>query len=102
MSKSFYEFDGRIAALLGIQDHPGYLLPFSENQAEGAWANGSCVVKNGSDPGGDLTPDGIKGKILGSLKTPDGRYGYFVEWDNKPKMPIFCVEEKMKLLEKKS
>lgn len=98
MSKTFHELDGRTAALLGIQDHPGYLLPFSKNHAEGAWANGSCVVKDGSDPEGDLTPDGIKGKILGSLKTPDGRYAYFVEWDNKPKMPIFCVEEKMKLL----
>jgi hypothetical protein len=102
MSKTFCEFDGRLAALLGIQDYPGYLTPFCKNQAEGAWANGSCVVKDGSDPDGDLTPDGIKGKILGSLEAQNGRYAYFVEWDNKPKMPIFCVEEKMKLLKGKA
>ncbi len=101
MSNSLYELDERTAVLLGIQNHPGYLTPFSKNQAEGAWANGSCVVKDGSDPDGDLTPDGIKGKILGSIKTPDRRYAYFVEWDNKPKMPIFCVQEKMRLLKEK-
>ena len=98
MTSNFYEFDERTAALLGIQNHPGYLTPFSKNQAEGAWANGSCVVKDGADPSGDVTPDGIEGKILGSLKTPDGKYAYFVEWDNKPKMPIFCVQEKLRLL----
>lgn len=98
-SKYFYELDEITASLLGIRLHTGYLTPFSKNQAAGAWANGSCVVKNGSDPGGDITSDGIKGKILGSLKTPEGEYAYFVEWDNKPKMPTFCVEEKMKLLE---
>ena len=101
MIKTIYEFDGEGAALLGIQDHPGYLTGFSKNQAEGAWANGSCVVKDGHDPDGDVTPDGIKGKILGSLKTPDGKYAYFVEWDNKPKMPIFCVQEKLRLLKGK-
>lgn len=96
------EFDEKTALLLGIQNHPGYLVPFCNKQAEGAWQNGSCVVKHGSDPGGDFTPDGIKGIILGSLKTSDGRYGYFVEWENNLKMPIFCVEEKMKLLERKT
>lgn len=101
MSKTLYELDGEFAALLGIQDHPGHLTPFCKNQAEGAWANGSLVVKNGSDPSGDVTPDGTKGKILGSLKAAEGQYAYFVEWDNKPKMPVFCVQEKMRLLAKK-
>jgi len=98
MNKKIYELDGRVAALLGVKEHAGYLLPFSKNQAKGAWENGSRVVKDGSDPDGDMTPDGIEGKILGSLKTPDGKYAYFVEWDNKPKMPIFCVQEKLRLL----
>lgn len=96
-----YEFDERTAMLAGIKNHPGYLTPFCNNQAEGAWENGSCVVKHGSDAGGDLTPDGIKGTILGSLKVPELGYGYFVEWENKPKMAIFCVEEKMKLVQMK-
>lgn len=99
MSWSFYELNGLTAISLGIRNHPGYLTPFCKKQAAGAWANGSCVVKSGSDPGGDVTPDGIKGKILGSLKAPNGGYAYFVEWENKPKFAIFCTEEKMKLLE---
>ncbi len=94
----FYEFDERTAAFFRIEEHPGYLTPFCKNQAEGAWENGSYIVKHGSDPGGDVTPDGIKGIILGSLKAPSGKYGYFVEWENKPKIAIFCAEEKMKLL----
>lgn len=97
--KNICELDEITAALLGIQNHPGYLTPFCKNQAEGAWENGSRVVKDGNDPDGDVTPNGTKGKILGSLKTPDGIYGYFVEWDDKPKMPILCMEEKMKLVE---
>lgn len=100
MNGKIYKLDERIAIQFGIQNHPGYLTSFSKNQAEGAWVNGSCVVKDGNDPGGDATPNGIKGEILGSLKVAE-KYGYFVEWENKPKMAIFCVEEKMKLLEKK-
>jgi len=97
MNKTNFAFDSGVARLLGIKNHPGYFTSFCNKQAQGAWENGSCVIKDGSDSGEDITPDGTKGIILGSLKSPEGKYAYFVEWEDKPKMPVFCVEEKLKL-----
>lgn len=57
-----------------------------DGQAEGAYANGSRVVKVESEPG-DATPDGTGGKVLGSYSNPDlfhGLIAYSIMWDNRP------------------
>lgn len=67
----------------------------SFDQAPGAWPNDATVRKVNSRPG-DATPDGTRGLILGSVdmrefKLP-ARFGYFLEWDNLPGIPVFCAD----------
>lgn len=82
--------------------HEGYEGPFTRYEWPGAWPNGSRVEKIAHDPGGDMTPDGTLGTILGSLGDPDGtddRILYFIEWDNHPKRAVGCVSNKLRRVE---
>lgn len=63
-------------------------------QAEGAWPNGSAVVKANSQPD-DGTPDGTHGEIIGSMDVhPLGRparFIYFVKWPDVS-VPVLCAD----------
>jgi hypothetical protein len=65
-----------------FKGEPGWHGMFTRQQAKGALANGTRIVKVNSEPG-DAHPDGTPGVILGSISHPaiwDGAVCYFVEW----------------------
>lgn len=69
----------------------------TDNQAPGAWPNGSTVRKLNSQPT-DGTPDGTAGRVYGSIdaraampKAP-ARFCYFVVWANRPGVPVFVAD----------
>lgn len=75
-------------------------LVYTARQAIGAMPNGTRVEKQNSKPG-EAHPDGSLGTIIGSigpLEVPEdpSRYGYFVEWDAHPGIPIFTGEVRLK------
>ncbi len=81
---------------------------FTTRQARGAWPNGTRIAKTNSVPV-DTHSDGARGTIIGSvgpitvqmiraagpdvMNVPDpprvGEYGYFIEWDDTPGVPVF-------------
>lgn len=87
------------AKKFNIKFHPGYVGAFTSDEAEGAWPNGTRIVKSYSEPG-DSTANGTKGTILGSLRNEDGGLAYFVEWDDKLRFPVLTGAIKISLAEK--
>lgn len=82
--------------VLGITTHRGYTGAFTRQQAGKAlYPNGARVAKSAEDAGGDLTPLGTVGTVLGSIYDPGQGVAYFIEWDGKPKTAVFCVEWKL-------
>ena len=68
-----------------------YFGMFTRDQADGAWPNGTRVIKVKGDPGGDdTTALGVTGTVLGSIMMPEvSRHPfYFIEWDDKPLIAI--------------
>lgn len=90
---------GRAAELMeqhfGIRDHPGYFGAFTRRTEPGYLPSGSRVRKAKEDPGGDLTPLGTLGTVLGSFEHPEVGGGYFVEWDCAPARASFCARAKV-------
>jgi hypothetical protein len=93
---------------LPIQSEPGWVGPFTRNQAEGAIPNGSRIVKVCLERG-DTHPPGSKGIVLGSIgpfsptfqvstEFPPAKYSYFVAWDSEPRIAVSVIEYKIKLL----
>jgi len=90
-----------------LTTHPGYAGTFTRHQAEGAWANGTRVAKQNSEPG-DANRNGNLGTILGSFKRPaeetgrpdhdftDVTYCYFVEWDSMPRVAVGTIDIKLR------
>lgn len=78
-----------------LRHERGWWGAFTRNEAEGAWPNGSQVEKISHEPN-DATPLGTLGTVLGSLHFPDAGYGYFIEWDDKPKTAIFVIDWKLR------
>ena len=88
-----------------IKVWPGYFGAHSRDQAEGAIPNGTRVRKLKADPGGDRTPNGTLGTVLGSIDAEQidpaltrrygGKYFYFVEWSNKPGVAVGVVDVKI-------
>lgn len=78
------------------KDAPGpYALV--TGQAEGAWPNGSRVIKTRDEPE-DAHAPGAGATILSSIG-PDpetGIYGYFVEWDDMPGIPCLIAGNAIK------
>lgn len=82
----------------------GWLGGLTRNQAPGAYPNGSRIMKVGAEDG-DSTPLGTGGTVLGSLDgstlgfvNPHGeviRFGYFVEWDDRPRTAVFVCDWKI-------
>jgi hypothetical protein len=69
-----------------------------DQAAEALYPNGTRVLKDKGEPG-DATPIGTKGLVLGSISHPEMGVGYFVEWDDKPGVPIFVVERKLNAIQ---
>lgn len=64
-------------------------------QAPGAWPNDTVVYKINSQPN-DVTPDGARGVVIGSIDVRDQRkaasFAYFVKWDHTPNVPVAVVD----------
>jgi hypothetical protein len=75
---------------------PGWAGGYSTRQALGGWRNGTRVEKAAEDATGDLTKMGTLGTVLGSVMHPELGMAYFIEWDDKPKVAVLCVQWKLK------
>lgn len=96
--KHVVSISGRIARRLGIRVHLGWTGVFTTLSAQGAYANGTRVVKIRCDDGGDANPVGSIGRVLGSFGVDGLPIIYFVEWDHKPKHAFACQEGKIERL----
>lgn len=79
---------------LNIREHEGYHGEFTTDRSEGAWANGTRIVKSKSEPG-DATPNGTMGTVLGSIHHPEVGTAYFIEWDDRPKHAVLVCDFKI-------
>jgi hypothetical protein len=80
---------------------PGWRGSFTREQATGALANGTRVVKARSEAK-DKTPTGTPGIVLGSYRHPDIMNNvilYFVAWASAPRIAVACVEWKLRAAE---
>jgi hypothetical protein len=76
-----------------FRKYPGYHGAFTRDQAPGALANGTRIMKANSEEG-DAHPDGALGTVLGSMSHPEIQNGaamYFIEWDARPKVAIATI-----------
>ena len=89
------DLDGALAAVYKVAPQPGYHGAFTRATAPGYLPNGTRVRKIAEDPGGDLTPLGTIGTVLGSMMHPSVGGGYFIEWDNAPKRAVFAIRWKV-------
>lgn len=81
--------------LPGVRLEPGWVGAFTRQQAPGAlFANDTRVKKCKSEPE-DLNPAGTEATVLGSLHHPVMGFGYFVEWENRPRHAVFVVGWKL-------
>lgn len=80
----------------GIKQHPGYYGAFTRNQVDGAWPNGSRVIKIKSETG-DTHRVGERATVLGSMFHADvsPHVFYFIEWDASPGMAVGCAGWKL-------
>jgi hypothetical protein len=89
--------------------HRGSIAYF-DDQAPGAWANGTRIIKVKKVDAQEVTDIGTRGTVLGSMGLPadaiveqldrglEGvQFGYFIEWDDKPNLPTFCIDAKLAL-----
>ena len=85
-----------------IRSEPGWMGMFSRDQAPGAIANGSRIVKTW-DERGDTHKVGSLGTVLGSIAAdeatakiaPGVQFFYFVEWDAHPRMAVGVNSKKI-------
>lgn len=73
-----------------IRSFRGREVEFSDEEAPGAWPNGTRVRKVGSSAG-DSHRDGDLATVRGSVGPALGTSGYFVEWDDLPTVPVFVA-----------
>ena len=72
---------------------------FTTNEAEGAYPNGTRVVKTMVDSPNER-PVGSLGTILGSIpgdvdELSSVKFFYFVEWDILPRIATGCIDAKI-------
>jgi hypothetical protein len=78
-----------------VFEHEGYIGHFTRHEALGAWRNGTRIEKVWCEEG-DATPLGTKGTVLGSMNAGEKLgLGYFIEWDNRPRVAVFTVAKKI-------
>lgn len=71
---------------------------FTTNEAQGAYPNGTRVVKSMVDSP-DERPIGSLGTVLGSipgLEEENVKFFYFIEWDILPRVAIGCMDCKVR------
>jgi hypothetical protein len=74
---------------------------FTSQEAVGAFPNGTRIKKHSSEDE-DGHADGELGTVVGSLgpMQPEPKfnckYGYFIEWDTTPGVPVFTAGFKVK------
>ena len=78
---------------LGFKHHDGYETMFPDSQADGAWPNGTTVIKVNAEDG-DITKNGMPGIVMGSIGA-EGLIMYFIEWQNNLRHVIGCVAGKL-------
>jgi len=81
----------------------GNIGTYTTDQAPGAIPNGTIVEKLKADPG-DAHPDGSRARILGSIGPAEvpgvgNMYGYFVEWEDTPGVPVFIGGPRIRRVE---
>jgi hypothetical protein len=82
------------------------LISYTDEQAVGAYPNGSRVVKTASEPSDDHG-NGACATVIGSMSVNGLRpedlpeaarnasYIYFVEWDDTPGFPVAVIDFKV-------
>lgn len=80
----------------GLRTEPGWMGAFTRDSFPDAIPNGTRIVKIVTEPG-DSHKNDAEGVVLGSMEA-GGMTGYFVEWDDGPKIACFVsgfkIEEK--------
>lgn len=72
-------------------------VAFTTEQAPGAILNGTVVQKVKSEAA-DTHSDGSLAKVVGSIgpfEDQGATYGYFVEWDDMPMVPVFIAGDRV-------
>jgi hypothetical protein len=72
-----------------VRAHVGWEGQFTTDQAEGAYPNGTRIRKVNAEAN-DSHRNGATGTVLGSLRGGP-ILGYFIEWDNMPRMAVFVA-----------
>lgn len=81
---------------MNIREHEGWIGAFTRDQARQAQLkNGQRVCKSLHELG-DATPVGTGGVVLGSVFHWTVGVGYFVEWDDKPRIAVLVVAAKVR------
>lgn len=76
---------------IGLED--GWIGVLTRDEAPQAKFKNGARIRKTINERGDLTPVGTGGRILGSIfSNVAGGVGYFIEWDDKPREAIFCIE----------
>lgn len=74
---------------------------YTTEQAEGAWPNGTRVIKAHKNKG-DSHDIGALATVIGSYKSPENNMiAYFLIWDDTPGLPSCCmhVDGRLRLAE---
>jgi hypothetical protein len=81
-------------------DETDLLAAVVREEAEGAYPNGTRVTKTERAPS-DAHGPGDEGTVLGSIgpsefEGHENGYGYFVEWDDLPGVPVFTASWRLR------
>jgi hypothetical protein len=83
------------ASLYNIVNEDGWQGCLTRDEAPQAkFKNGARITKTVNEKG-DITALGMGGTILGSIFYEPAGVGYFIEWDDKPREAIFCIEARI-------
>lgn len=77
-----------------VRAHIGWEGQFTDDQAVGAYPNGTRIEKIRAEAN-DTLRNGATGTVIGSLRG-NGILGYFIEWDNMPRMAVFVGSHRVR------
>jgi hypothetical protein len=78
-----------------LHHEPGWFGLFCRNQEPGCYPNGTRVVKLPHHDRNDAHKPGDKATVLGSISHPLVGVGYFVAWDDAPRLATFVIAAKI-------